>query len=380
MDKNKIILGVIVALLVVGIGITLVMNRGRNDDVIKIGAILPLTGGAAEFGTESRNAIQLFVDLTNNNGGINGRKIQLIIEDGELEPKKAISALKKLVEIDRVEYVITCFSQISFPVAEHLSNRKPPIVHIASHVSPIDFIDISPWSFRVNQSSLVEAQAFVDYLVKKKNRTRVAVYYSNDDFGNTFRRSFLSCLQESGGTIVYEETFERGQQDHRNAIAQMRASSPDICLFLGNDHTVAHAIRQARQTGLNVDVAITLAVASKANLDIAGDAVNGLYCCIAWFDAHKTESAQAMTFDADYTKRYGEPPSFYAAYPYAAMTVLAEGIRRSPSGKPEEVRSVMMQITEFDTVAGVVSATDKGDFPLLVEIMRWDGKIFVQPD
>jgi ABC-type branched-subunit amino acid transport system substrate-binding protein len=132
--------------------------------------------------------------------------------------------------------------------------------------------------------------------------------------------------------------------------------------------------------GLSGDFGITLAVASKANMDIAGDAANGLYCCIAWFDANKTESAQAKAFDAAYTPKYGEPASFNGAYPYSALTVLAEGIRRTPSGKPEDVRNTMMQITDLETVAGVVSATEKGDFPLPIEIMRWDGKMFVKPD
>ena len=222
--NKKYIVALVVLILVIGL---FAFRGGKKDTgTIKIGFISPLTGEVSNLGLASKAAAEIARDEINTAGGINGRKIELISEDGKCNPKDASTAAQKLVSIDGVTAIVggLCSGETGaiIPIA-----KEKKVVTISTCSSAPNLSGISPYFFRTYPSDVFEGKAVADYMYTTLGKRKVAVLYHVSEWGNGVKDIFIKRFTELGGTIVAEEGASIDTRDYRTALQKIKVAKPE---------------------------------------------------------------------------------------------------------------------------------------------------------
>jgi branched-chain amino acid transport system substrate-binding protein len=233
MNKTaKIVIGAIVLVLVVwAVAATQKKEKTQtktNGEVYKIGVILPLTSDAAIYGESGNNVLQLAQEEINNAGGINGKKIQLIVEDGKCNGKDGANAAQKLVNVDKVQVILGGFCSSESLAAVPVAEAAKVVVFSSSSSSP-KLTGISKYFFRNYPSDSAQGTVLAE-VANKKGWKKVAFIVENKDYPLGIYQAFDQRFIQLGGTTTKEE-FPPEATDFRTIIAKSKAANADA-LFL----------------------------------------------------------------------------------------------------------------------------------------------------
>lgn len=319
---------------------------------IKIGYIGPLTGEAASYGKDTLNGALLAINEINEAGGINGRLIELIAEDGRCTGTDAASAAQKLVNVDKVVAIIggQCSGETlaAAPIAE-----SAQVVMISPISSSPDVTAAGDFIFRDYPSDALKTKAMAGYF-KKEGIEKVAAITENTDFAVAFR----DALKENiGDALVFDEVVEPGTKDFRSLMARLKDVEFDA--FFPNGQTpaaMAAMVQQLREQGLT-QVAISHDVAQDASMfEIAPEAVEGLLA-IGVPDVEKDSE-----FGTKFLAEYGEAQGalFFAAQSYDAARLFGDAITKVGT-EGIAIRDYLYNVSAFDGVVGTFGFDDNGD-------------------
>ncbi|MCL2511695.1 MAG: ABC transporter substrate-binding protein [Bacteroidales bacterium] len=370
---KKIVFGVVAVAVVAVVAFFAIRNQNaRDEDIIKIGVILPLTGGGSAVGEQAKRGFLLAENDINATRINNDKKIKLYFEDAPLDATQALNVYKKLRDINHIKYFLSCFSQNSMVIAETIksSSDNQKTILMTTHLLIEDFPKISPYVFRINVTSKTEAECFYQTLINQLGYKYPALYISNDDFGKDVSSHFIRLCEQNKIPIIKIETFNRGQMEHRLELEKIKAGNPDIVIFIGNDETTAHAIRQARQVGIQCQFVTTCAVANARNWQIAGEGAKNIFYTSLDFDFEPHNNEIQKMYRQKYYEKYGEQPCFLSANAYVSLELLANGIKKSASSTPFDVAQTMSVFKDIETLVGKISFNEIGDAPLDVIMLR----------
>lgn len=323
-----------------------------STETIKIGFIAPLTGEVAALGADLLNGATLAVDEINASGGIRGKKIQLIAEDGRCNGTDGLSAAQKLMNIDKVFMIVggSCSGETlaAAPLAE--STKTVLLSPVSS--SP-DVTNAGAFVFRNYPSDALKTKAMAAYFAKE-GYTTVAIISENTDFAQGFRTSLLSDLPE--GAMVFDESVEPGTKDFRTLMTRLKDIDFDVFVANGQtDATIAAMLTQMRELGMT-QVAISHDVAESAALASDTPAAEGLLII-------NIPSVLAdNSFEGRFTAR-GYSPQYalsFAAYAYDSVQVFADALR-SGADSGDEVREWLDTMPTRRGVVGNFSFDPNGD-------------------
>jgi branched-chain amino acid transport system substrate-binding protein len=242
------IVGIVVVILIV-----VMVSRGgsNNTGPIKIGFIGPLTGSASSIGQNAQSAVEVAVDQVNSAGGINGRPLQVIYEDGQCSGAPSSSAASKLINVDKVSAILggacsgetMAFTQIAeqanMPVLSYCSSN-PAITNAGDYI------------FRDYPSDNYQGTYAANYLYNTLGKKKVAIFYSKTDWANGIKQVFTGAFTKLGGQIVADEGFSQNSTDVRTSVAKIKAANPDAIYFLGYTAETLVALKQSQEGGLKV--------------------------------------------------------------------------------------------------------------------------------
>lgn len=225
MKRAWVTTGVLATLALASVGPT------RAQDVIKIGAFGPMTGGAGGNGQSMREAIDLVVDDVNTSGGVLGRKIQVIYGDDAGKPEQAVSIVKRFIANDNVLLIIGGISSpTSMAASQVTGEEKVPQIMVASTAARIT-LQGNPYIFRSAVPDVKLTADLAEFIAHKfPTIKRVAAIYVNDDFGRGGVTSFTEAAKKYGIQVVTEEKYTRGDVDYTAQITKIRAANPDAIL------------------------------------------------------------------------------------------------------------------------------------------------------
>ncbi len=367
MQKNqKIWIGLGVVLLVAVMIFLGLRNQGQkagDGDVIKIGVILPLTGGAADIGEYSRQGLEMAVDEINRSGGVKGKKVVVFYEDSANESRKAMSAFQKLKDINNVHFFITSLSQSALPISEYQKNTSSDTLLFATIISKSGFADASHNIFRLCNTASHEGELLGCFLIKEKSLRNVCFYSSNDEYGKDTCNALQNSITRYGGNVLKHMTFVAGQTDHRSSLEQIKNCNPDVCVFVCNDQTAAQAMRQARQIGIQSQFAASAgAFGSPQSWEIAGDASENVFFSAISFelDDHNPQSKQSI-FKKKYKERYHEGEqgiAGFAGFTCASLEVLVEAIKIAETENISSVAKALLTVSDASTSIGKITCNE----------------------
>lgn len=334
-------------------------TQGRENpaEPIRLGYIGPLTGDAVSFGNDTVNGARMAVEEINAAGGIHGRKVSLIAEDGRCNGADAASAAQKLVSIDKVVAIIggQCSSETlgAAPITE-----AAKVILLSPVSSNPDVTHAGDFVFRVYPSDALKGTALANYFATSKF-TKIAMISENTDFCKGIHDSVKDALKDA--TLVFDETVEPGTKDYRSLFTRLKDTDFDVFLVNGqSDSTVAAMVQQMRELGLQAPIVGTDTADSVTLGQIAKEAVEGLRA-LSVPSLSKTDP-RGGPFVRTFEEKYGTPQVgfFFSALSYEATHLLLETIEVTGTNG-EKIRDGLLASSGYDSVIGTLTFDKFGD-------------------
>jgi branched-chain amino acid transport system substrate-binding protein len=346
----------------VAIGITsfallagFMLARARAAEPIRIGVLLPLTGSNAEPGIIQKKSILMAANEINAAGGINGKKIDPIIEDTQGKPDAGRAAIEKLITRDNVILIGGGFSSsVTWATISIAQQRK---IAFLVNSATADKITEQDWEyvFRLNQpisEHLETLEAFIKNVAT--DIKSFAIVHANSLKSSSDARNFFKKASALGLKMVIKEGFEAGTDDFRPPLTRLKTKDPDLMYMVTDDVSDAALLtRHSKQLKLNPKLFVGSATgfALPEFAKRAGVASNYVVCTTQW-----TTSVPYPGTKEYYTKfmaKYNAAPTYHGAQAYAAIYVMADALKRTKVLTPGNVRDALTK-TNMTTILGPV--------------------------
>ena len=362
-------------LLVIALAIILVfgvITTSIAEEVYKIGAILPLSGDAAQYGEWGKRGISLAVDEINSKGGINGKKIEVVYEDDAAEPKRGVSAVNKLINVDKVKVIIGPIpSTVTLAVAPICEKAK--VVIMSSSSSPA-ITKAGDYIFRNWPSDDFEGSAMANYVIKKKYRN-VAILHINNEYGLGVASVFKTEFSKQGGKVLITETYKQGISDMRPQLIKIKKYNPEAIYLVGHAKENGHVVKQARELNIKAQILGTVGIEGPDLINIAGDSAEGLVYTAPAFDPDSHDPT-VKAYQQEYMKKFGKKSEIFAATTYDATKIMALMIGKT-GYNPDAIKDGLYKLKDYPGVSGKTNFDRNGDVIKSVMFKTVKNKQFV---
>jgi branched-chain amino acid transport system substrate-binding protein len=307
----------------------LAQQQGVTKNEILIGTIQDLSGPLAGFGKQVRNGMQLRVDEINEQGGVQGRKLRLLVEDDGYDPKKAVLAAQKLVNQDRIfimaGHIGTAQNMAAMPVQfeKNIVNFFP-ITAAREMYEPLHRLKYSFAATYYDQIRLA-----LPKMVKDKGAKKVCTIYQDDDFGLEVERGAEAGLKSLNMQLAEKTTYKRGATDFSSQVARMKAAGCDLVVLGTIIRETIGTIAEARKAGFNPTFLGSSAAYTELIHKLGGKPMDGLYATMTVQHPYLDEAAQPIRFwAAKYKTKFNEDPAVFSVYGYMIIDAFIQAANK----------------------------------------------------
>lgn len=334
-------------------------TAGPREDKVRIGLLMPMTGDTANFGISSSNGIRMAADEVNKAGGINGKQIELLLQDDRSDPTEAANIATKFVSQDSVHAIIgEVGSTRTLAAAPIAQNAKVPML-TPSSTNP-DVTRKGNYIFRSCFIDTVQGPAIAQFAAKNLNAKRAALMIDRrNDYSTGLEKTITDVYVNLGGQIVITQSYQAGDQDFNAQITSIKGANPDVIFVPGYYGDVGLIAKQARDKGLTVPLVGGDGWDSPSLYQIGGSALDGCY-----FTNHYSpdaSDARVRKFVKDYQSRFNTVPDAQAATGYDAALIMFDAIKRASSLDGAAIRDALAATKNFPGVTGTVTFNENGD-------------------
>jgi len=322
---------------------------------IKIGVAEALTGNAAQYGVPIRKGFDLAVSEINGSGGINGQKIELVIEDEQGKKEEAINVFKKLIFQDKVLLLfgptLSNSAQASDPVAQ---GAKVVVFGTSNTADGITSIGNFVFRNSVTEADIVPVTLKI--AAQKTGLKKVAVLYGNDDiFTKSGYDNFKKALEALKIPVTTTETFAKGDVDFKPQLTKIKSSNPDAVVLSALIAEGAPAMVQSRQLGITLPFIGGNGMNSPKLFDLAKDNSDNLWVGSPW--SIENPAAENKRFISAYQKAQNALPDQFAAQAYDAMYIVVQALKKVKlTGKLEVDRGALRDALPAAQITGATGA------------------------
>jgi branched-chain amino acid transport system substrate-binding protein len=305
-------------------------QQGVSKTEITLGSIQDLSGPIAGFGKQARLGMLLRVDEINEQGGINGRKLKIIVEDSAYDPKKAVLAAQKLVNQDKIFMMVghigTAQNLAAMPVQfdKNVINFFP-ITAAREMYEPFHKLKYSFAATYFDQMRNATPK-----LAKEKGVKKVCTMYQDDEFGLEVMRGGEAGLKTIGMEFAEKTSYKRGATDFSSQVAKMKASGCEMVVLGTIIRETIGAIGESRKTGFNPIFLGSSAAYTDLIHKLGGPAMNGLYATMTVQNPYLDEASQPIRFWANkYKTKFNEDPTVFSVYGYSIIDTFAKAAQKA---------------------------------------------------
>ncbi len=257
---------------------------GVSDTEIKIGQTMPYSGPASAYGVIGRTEVAYF-KMLNEQGGVNGRKINLISLDDGYSPPRTVEQVRRLVEDEKVAFLFnTLGTPPNLAIRPYCNENKIPQTFVATGAATFSDPKHYHWTMGWQPNYQTEARIYAQHILKTKPDAKIAALYQNDDFGKDYLIGLKEGLgADHAGMLIKEASYEVSEPTVDSQIVTLQASGADVLLIAATPKFAAQAIRKAYDIGwkpvrylTNVSVSIA-AVMRPAGLEKSKGAITAIY-------------------------------------------------------------------------------------------------------
>ncbi len=336
----------------------LVLAGNVTAKEVLVGSVTPLTGKLAVYGEGFQQAMLLAVDEINASGGINGDTLRIVFEDNNSTSKGSVSAIRKLITIDKLPLIFGPAASSNFlavcPIAQ---NNKTILLGAESAAAAIS--KCGSYVFRVFPSDLLQGTGVTE-LTNFLGHREIVLTYVNNDWGVGLSEVFKAGYTASGGKIIDEIPHGEGKTDYRSEIFRMKRHNPKAIVNLTYIKEGATILKQAYESGLNVQWLMGSASKSPKLVKLAGKASEGV---IGTYPTFSQETAQYQAFKTAWDAKYpGRKIPVFGEYNYDMVKLTAKALKSASSHGADDIRTALMKVSQgYIGTTGEKSFDENGD-------------------
>lgn len=325
---------------------------------VRIGLSAPITGNYAEYGQNFQIAVQMAADVLNAQGGLRGRRIEIVAMDSKGDPKESALIAQKFVEDRSIVATIGDFTSSCCLSAAPIYERAGLVQLSPTSSSPL-FAPSGDYMFGVVGTQDAEgpfnAKSIArDYLKVKK----VASIYINNDWGVITNDRFVMGAKDAGLEVLIAEPFMEAEKDFTAVLTKIRRSNPEALFVAAMYNEAASIARQIRKMGWSVQLFAPSSVFSSQLLELGGDAVEGMVTN-AFFVLSDPDPV-VQKFIKEFEIRAKRFPNLHAACAYDSMMILGAAIEKAGFER-KAIRDALAQTKGYMGVTGDITFTPVGD-------------------
>ncbi|ELS51095.1 putative Amino acid/amide ABC transporter substrate-binding protein, HAAT family (Precursor) [Streptomyces viridochromogenes Tue57] len=342
-------------------------SDSETDGTIKLGMLTPLTGSSAAIGPNMKRGAQLAVDEINAEGGVDGRKIELTVEDEACDPKTAAAGAAKLVSSGINLSVGGYCSSATLPTLSIFSKADIPMIIPAANSADLVAQKL-PNVFLLNGTGIQQAQTAAEFL-KEQGSTRVALVDDNTSYSTDIAKRTAQDAQALGIKVANHQSVTAGESDYSGAVNAVIRSKADFVYWTGYYQEGGLLIKQLKAAGYKGKFMVADGSVDPKLIQIAGQKnAQGVF-------ATMTQTPQTIPGGEAWIKKYkakfGSAPGPYSTQAYDAVRVAAEAVKSAGSTNGDKVVKALEQINDFKIFSGSLKFTSdhtlsEGGFNILV--------------
>lgn len=350
---------------------------------IKIGSVLSVTGPAAFLGDPEMKTMQTYLEKINAEGGVLGRKLELVHYDDGSESNKANSFAKRLIESDKVDVIIggttTGATMAIVPLVE---KSGVPFISLAGAVVIVE--PAKKWVFKTPHTDRMAAEKVFEDM-KKRGITKVGLLSETSGFGQSGRKEAQGVAAKYGITLVADETYGPKDTDTTAQLTKIKGTAGVQAIFVfGLGQGPAIVTKNYGQVGANLPLYQSHGVASDEFIKLAGKAAEGVrlptpaMLIAQALPANDPQKPVVVGYNKMYRDKFKVEPSTFGGYAYDALALYVDAVKRAGSTDKEKVRSAIEQTKGFVGTTGAfnMSGTDHMGLDLsafrMVEVKNGD--------
>ena len=341
---------------------------------IRVGVYADLSGQTSSFGQSTKNGVQMAADEINKSGGINGRQIELVIEDDQGLPAQAATVVTKLINQNKVHALLgEVASSNSLAAAPTAQSAKIPMITPSSTNPKVT--QVGDYIFRVCFIDPFQGEVMAKFAANTLKAKTAAIFLdTNADYSRGLAQFFEESFTRLGGKVIERQSYTQTDQDFKGQLTSIRSANPDVIFVPGYYGQVGVIAKQAKELGIKAPLLGGDGWDAPQLWQLGGANLNGSY--MANHYSVDDPSPMVQKFAADYKARFNNvAPDAIAALAYDAMKVLADAIRRAGTTDGQKLRDAIAATSNFAGVTGniTINAERNAVKPAVVFELR-DGK------
>lgn len=366
-------------LTVIGAGIAApAIVRAQETSPIRIGGMLPLSGPGAIEGHQIIKGLEFAVKEVNEKGGVFGRKIELVMEDDESNSTKGVTAVRRLIEREKVPFIVGTYpTAVAIAASKVAAEYKVPMLSGGSTGAGATDANTpgDPWFFRSWPDSNGQGEDTARAIVRQFNGKRVAIFHDSTNYGVTLADQVTRIVTAEGSQIISKESYNTGEQDFSSMLTKLRPMKPDVVYIGGWAGDGATIVRQAAEVGLRTQFVGSGSMLSDDFVRLAGPASEGF--AVATLYEATTPNEFGRAFGERFKKVYNHDAGTLNALGFDSTSIGIEAMRRV--GRPDslEIQKMLKSgMKDFPIVQGPQGTTaafdEKGsvNFPMFIAIVK----------
>jgi len=326
----KIQLSLIAAAMALTAGNASAQTQGVTKNEIVIGSIQDLSGPLAGFGKQVRLGMMLRVDEVNEQGGVNGRKIKLLVEDSGYDPRRAVLAAQKLVNQDKIFAMVAHIGTAQNMAAMPVQFQKNVVNFFPVTAAREMYEPFHKLKYSFAATYFDQMRQAVPALVKEKGAKQICTMYQDDEFGLEVFRGAEAGLKDAGLQFAEVTTYKRGATDFASQMQKLASAKCDFVVMGTIIRETIGGIATARRLGFNPTFVGSSAAYTDLIHKLGGPAMNGLYATMTSQHPYLDEASQPIRFWANkYKTMFNEDPTVFSAYGYGAVDSYLRAVEKA---------------------------------------------------
>ena len=326
----KIQLSLIAAAMALAAGSASAQTQGVTKNEIVIGSIQDLSGPLAGFGKQVRLGMMLRVDEVNEQGGVNGRKIKLLVEDSGYDPRRAVLAAQKLVNQDKIFAMVAHIGTAQNMAAMPVQFQKNVVNFFPVTAAREMYEPFHKLKYSFAATYFDQMRQAVPALVKEKGAKQICTMYQDDEFGLEVFRGAEAGLKDAGMQFAEVTTYKRGATDFASQMQKLASAKCDFVVMGTIIRETIGGIATARRLGFNPTFIGSSAAYTDLIHKLGGPAMNGLYATMTSQHPYLDEASQPIRFWANkYKTMFNEDPTVFSAYGYGAVDSYLRAVEKA---------------------------------------------------
>lgn len=310
----------------------------------KLGALMPLTGALAQYGPSSLNGINLALKHINDQGGVLGGKLEVVVADSQTNPQAAVNAAKQLTATNKLSGIVgPLASGETIPVVQTVAAVEGiPLITGSATAPGITTLADNDFAFRTTAHDAVQGVVLGD-LIKKRGVKKIAIMFRNDDYGKGLSEAVANRFKAIGGEVSANVAFEEKQASYRGELQRAAQGGPEALVLIAFPGEGTPLLKQAIEEGLFKKFIFTDGMKSTEVVKAIGaNNLNGSYGTAP----EAKESDSTKMFRDAYRQAHGQlPPLPFIDTFYDAAFILGLAIEKAGSTDPKKVRDAIREVS-----------------------------------